>query len=513
MVLGELLREHATRTPEKLAVVDVSTDISLSYGELNARVNSLANALTDGGLRKGDRVAIAQHNCLEYIETFFAAMKLGAVLTTIDFRAAPREMEYMLENSGAAALLIGENYRNALDSMGHGLKAVTNYICIGKGCEDIPKYEKLLAHYPSTEPDTIVDESDLATLFYTSGTTGQPKGVMMTHKNLAAAMMNMLKALPLTSDDVTLHTSPFSHIASTWPLLDHVCAGGTNVTIDKFDPATVLEAIEKHRITTWNTVPTVILRLAEFPELTNYNLTSLRWIGYGASPMPVEVLKKAIGLLGNVFVQVYGSTETYIVTVLPREDHVVDGPEEKVKKLRSCGRPVDGLEVRVVDSKNKDIAPDGTGEIIVKGDSVTPGYWKLPEETAGTIKQGWYYSGDLASVDSDGYLYIVDRKKELIISGGENISPKEVEEVIYRHPAIYEAAVIGVPDEKWGEAARAVVSLKEGMKATEEEIIAFCKQNLARFKAPKSVVIIDSLPKTASGKISRKEIKDRFRGQ
>lgn len=226
--------------------------------------------------------------------------------------------------------------------------------------------------------------------------------------------------------------------------------------------------------------------------------------------MPVEVLKRAILNLGNIFIQVYGSTETYIVTLLPKEDHVVDGPEDKVRRLGSCGKALSGCEVRVVNEAGKDVVPGEVGEIIVRGDSVTQGYWKLPEETARTIKQGWFYSGDLATADEEGYIYIIDRKKELIISGGENISPKEVEGVIYRHPSVFEVAVIGVPDEKWGEAVKAIVVLRDGKPVTEAELIAFCRQNLARFKVPKSVVFTDSLPKTTSGKISRKELKDRY---
>ena len=510
MVLGEILLRNAIDNPDKLAVVDTSTGVKCTYGEINARVNRLANALTALGVSKGDRVAILQHNCLEYIETFFAAMKTGAVLTTVDFRAASGELKYLLNDSEANTLVIGENYLRQISALRAELSTVKNIICLGKTAEDVPGYEEIIAQQPPTEPDTDVGENDLATLYYTSGTTGSPKGVMMTHRNLTAAMMNMLKALPLTSRDVTLHTSPFSHIAAVWPLLAHCYVGGTNVTVVQFDLKTVLDAISGYKVTTWNTVPTVILRLVEDADRANYDLSSLRWIGYGASPMPVEVLKKAITRLGRVFVQVYGSTETYIVTFLPTDDHILEGPEEVVRRLRSCGRPLDGLRVRVVNNQDRDIIPGETGEITVKGDSVTSGYWKLPRETDKTIKQGWYYSGDLATVDEAGYIYIIDRKKELIISGGENISPKEVEDIIYQHPSVFEVVVIGVPDEKWGEAIKAVITLKNGQTATEEEIIAFCKKHLARFKSPKSVDFVDRLPKTTSGKISRKEVKDRY---
>jgi long-chain acyl-CoA synthetase len=431
-------------------------------------------------------------------------------MVPLDYRIVSRELTYLLNDSEANTLIIGANYLHLVSSIRSELSTVKNLFFIGQSVKNMQSYDECVSSYPSTEPDTDAGENDLATLYYTSGTTGSPKGVMMTHRNLVAAMMNMMEALPVRSADVTLHTSPFSHIAAVWPLLVHCFAGATNVVLEKFDPRVVLEAIEDNKVTTWNSVPTMILRLTEYPDLTNYELSSLRWVGYGAAPMPAEVLKRAMLNLGNLFLQVYGSTETYIVTLLTKEDHIVEGPEDKVRRLGSCGKPLSGCEVRVVNEPGKNIIPGEIGEIIVRGDSVTRGYWKLPEETARTIKRGWFYTGDLATVDEEGYIYIIDRKKELIISGGENISPKEVEEVIYGHPSVFEVAVIGVPDKKWGEATKAVVVLRSGKAATEEEIIAFCRHNLARFKVPKSVVFTDSLPKTASGKISRKELKDRY---
>jgi acyl-CoA synthetase (AMP-forming)/AMP-acid ligase II len=510
MLLNNILLKNANSNPKKPAVIDTGTHTICTYDELNASSNRLAHALTDAGVSKGDRVAIVQHNCLEYIVAFFAVSKIGAVLATFDYRLAPRELMYLLNDSRANTLIIGENYLDLIRPIRSEISTVRNFICIGQSAEDMQGYNELTSIYPTTEPVAKIDENDLATLYYTSGTTGLPKGVMMTHKNLAAAMMNMLKVLPVTSDDITLHTSPFSHIAPIWPLLDHCYVGGGNVILRRVEPGVVLEAISEYKVTTWNTVPTMILRLIEYPELDRYDLSSLRWIGYGASPMPIEVLKKAILKLGNIFTQVYGATETYIVNVFPKEDHVLNGPESRLRRLRSCGKPLDGFEVRIVNEQNKDIEPGETGEIIVKGDSVTTGYWGLPEETANTIKQGWYYTGDLATVDEEGYIYIIDRKKEIIISGGENISPREIEEIIYKHPSVFEVAVIGVPDEKWVEAVKAVVVLKEGKTATGEEIIAFCKKNMASFKAPKSVDFTDSLPKTLSGKISRKEIKGKY---
>ncbi|MFC2035436.1 class I adenylate-forming enzyme family protein [Chloroflexota bacterium] len=509
MVIGEILLRNATNNPDNLAVVCKSTDTSRTYGELNTIVNRFTHALTDIGVSKGDRVAIVQHNCLQYIETIFAVMKIGAVVVPLDYRLVARELTYLLNDSGANTLLIGANYLNLANSIRSQLSTVKNFLCIGQGAEDMQSYDELLSSYPSTEPDTYVDENDLAMLLYTSGTTGLPKAATTTQRNLVASMMNMMEPLSWQPDDVTLHTSPFSHVAATWPLLDNLYIGGTNVVVERFDPKVVLEAIQENRVTSWNSIPTMISRLLEYPDLTNYDLSSLRWVVYGGAPMPIEVLRRAILNFGNIFAQVYGLTEAHIVTFLPIEDHITEGAKDKVRKISSCGKAVGCNQVRVVNGQGKDVLPDETGEIIMRGDNVIRGYWKLPEETASTIKGGWFYTGDLATLDEEGYIYIIDRKKELIVSGGENISPKEVEGVIYGHPSVFEVAVIGVPDEKWGEAVKAIVVLRVGKTATEEEIIAFCKQNLARFKVPKSITFTDSLPKTASGKIFKGGLKSK----
>lgn len=510
MVLGDIVAKNAVDNPERLAVICRSTNSKYTYGELNARVNSLANGLIDLGLCRGDRLAILQHNCASYIEIFFASAKIGTALVALDHRLVGRELAYILNDSETGTLIVGAEYVDVVESVRSQLDKVETVICIRGGAPGMKSYDEFVSSRPSTEPNVSVDENDLATLYYTSGTTGLPKGVMTTHKNLWVAMMNTEVALPVKSDDITLHTSPFSHIAAVWPLLTHCHAGGTNVILERFDPKLVLEAIQHERVTTWNSVPTMIQRVLEYLDIMSYDLSSLRWVGYGASPMPLEVLKKAISTCGNRFAQVYGSTEAYIVTLLPKEDHVADGPEVETKKLTSCGKPIGDCEVRIVDEEGKDVAQGEVGEIAVRGESVFEGYWRNPEETARAIRQGWFHTGDLAHVDDNGYVYITGRKKELIISGGENISPREIEDVIYRHPSVLEAVVIGVPDEKWGEAVKVVVVLRDGKMADSEEIISFCRQNLARFKVPKSVDFVDSLPKTATGKVMRRELKERY---
>jgi acyl-CoA synthetase (AMP-forming)/AMP-acid ligase II len=512
MLLKDILLRSVAHRPDGLAVACCTTGATLTYGGLNAAVNQLSNALVGIGTQKGDRLAIAQHNCPEYIVTFFAAAKTGAVLVPLDHRLTPRELTYLLNDSGASVLFVGADLVEVAKSALSTAATVEHLVCIGNGDGSTPGFREFLSSYPTTEPDVNVDEKDLATLHYTSGTTARPKGVMMTHRNLVAGTKVMLSALPVTSEDVTLHTSPFSHIAAEWPLLTHCYAGGTNVVVAKPDMETILRAIADNQVTTWNTVPTLIQRMLQHASLSRHDLKSLRWIGYGASPMPIDIVRQAIAVIGDVFVQVYGLTETYILTLLPKEDHVVEGSEGATRRIRSCGRALPGCLVRVVDASGQDVSTGQTGEIIAAGDSVTNGYWNLPRETAEAIRDGWFYTGDIAKTDEDGYIYILDRKKEIIVSGGENVSPREVEEVIYSHPAVLEAAVIGVPDETWGEAVRAVVVLKEGHVVTADDIMSLCKRNLAGFKVPKRVEFMDSLPKTASGKIARREIKDSVPG-
>ncbi|MDI6775936.1 MAG: long-chain-fatty-acid--CoA ligase [Syntrophales bacterium] len=509
MVLAELLMRNVRNNPHKRAMVCRETRISLTYGEFNARVNSLLNGLCDLGVKKGDRVAVLYHNCHHYAELFFALVKGGMVLVPIDFRLKEKEISFLLNNSQASMVVVGEDYIEVLPSP-VDIPTVRGLICIGKAPDGMEDYEYLISSHPPWEPRVNVEEKDLATLYHTSGTTGVPKGVMMTHKNLISIATNTLIAFRITPDDITLHTSPFSHVAPIWPLLIHFYMGGSNVLLKKFAPQDVLEAIEEERITTWNSVPVMIIQLLNYPDIHRYDLSSLRWISYGAAPMPVEILKRALTLLGPILIQVYGLTEAYPVTLLPREDHILEGPEEKLRRLGSCGRELINCEARVVDERGEDVAPGEIGEIITKGDHVMEGYWGLPEETSATIKDGWLYTGDLATVDAEGYIYIVDRKKEIIISGGENISPREVEEVIYMHPSVSEVAVIGVPDEKWGEAVKALVVLREGKKATAEEIIDLCKNNLAGFKKPKAVEFLISLPHTPSGKVLKRELRERY---
>ena len=436
------------------------------------------------------------------MEAYLAAAKGGFALVPINYRLIGREVAYIINNSEPITLIYEEEYQGLVKITSSDISSVKNFI-------PMSRYEELISKSPAHEPEVLISEEDIVCIMYTSGTTGLPKGAVMTHKNWLSHTVNMVLELNISSEDVTLNVTPFFHVATIWPMLTHLYMGGTNVILSRFEPKAVLETLERERITTCNLVPTMIIQMLECSDINRYDLSSIRWLGYGASPMPVEVLRRAIAIFGKKLVQVYGLTEACpLLTLLPAEEHILEGP--KARRLTSCGREIINVEVRVVDEGGKDVAPGRVGEIIARGDIIIKGYWRMPEETASTIRDGWLYTGDLATVDEEGYIYIVDRKKDIIISGGENISSREVEEALYSHPAVLEAAVIGVPDKVLGEAVKAVVVLKEGVRATEAEIIEHCKGRLAGYKRPRSVDFVESLPKSAAGKILKRELRERY---
>jgi acyl-CoA synthetase (AMP-forming)/AMP-acid ligase II len=501
-----MIDDNAQKYPDKIAFIFENT--SHTFMEVNQRINRLVNALAELGVDKGDRVGILAHNCPQYFEVFGLA-KAGRVCVPLNYRSVGRELVYLINNSEINTVIMEMEFVDIINSIRHELDLVRNYICLDAEVDGMMGYEQLISRFPADEPTDDAEPDDPCVLFYTSGTTGHPKGAIHTHKSLVAEIK--VRHDDFVSSDVSLCVMPFFHVGgSAANLLPAFAAGATIVIHGEFDETKVLAAIEKDKVTYVGLVPAMIIRLLDHPDLSRYDLSSLRTIMYVGSPMPLEALKRGIGHFGAIFTQLFGQTETLNVAVLAKEEHRVEGSPKELKRLESAGTPLGEGEIRIVDEQSHDVPLGEAGEIVVCSDRMMTGYWKMPEETAKTIKDGWLHMGDVGRMDEDGYVYLVDRKKDMIISGGENIYSREVEEVLYMHPAVLEAAVVGVPDDKWGESVKAMVVLKEGAVACEEEIIDFCKEHMASYKKPRSVEFRESLPKTASGKIRKEELREPY---
>lgn len=493
----------------------VCGDRRATFSQFNTRVNRLIRSLHRHGVRKGGVVGILSWNCSEYAEFYGTAMKGGFIASPFNPRLHPEELEYLINYSETAILFVGPELVETVERLKPHLPMVKNYICLGDSVPGMVPYEELLGSGGSGEPDSEVVKDDPVIILYTSGTTGLPRGALYTH---AQKLDNTrIKALEMGTKlgDRHLMVLPFFHIGGdshVWPFF---LTGGCNVILPNrsFDPVAVLMAIQEEKVTDMQIVPTQLNVLLSHADLEKYELKSLNRIYYAASPMPVELLRKGLKVFGPIFAQGYGQTESgpQICTLHKEAHQVLDKPAEKQKVLLSCGQPSLGVHVRVVDKDNVDVGLGVVGEIIAQSDSIMTEYWKKPKETAETIIDGWLHTGDLAYYDKEGFIYIVDRKKDMIVSGGENVYSREVEDVLYKHPAVAEAAVVGVPDPTWVERVHAVIALKAGTNATEKEMIAFCKEHIASYKAPKSVEFVVSLPKNPQGKILKKDIRAKYR--
>ena len=507
MGVGNIHRRSAFNNANKPALVFESRRIS--YGELNQRVNRLANGLLQMGLLKGDRVAVLLHNGPEFFEVYFACAKSGAIFVPINNLLKQKELVQVFQYIELRFLIYDDEYSETLRAVLPGLKFLELPIALRSQTSGCKNYGKLIETAESREPEVNISDDDIANIFLTSGTTGRPKGAMRTHRHDVINMMTSALELGIKHDDRSLFLFPFYHVTFA-DNLRHILMANTIVIKKegKFDAGEVLNILAKEKITTCQFVPTMINAMLQAENPEKYDLDRLRLIIYAASPMPVELLKKAINRFGCQFAQMYGQTETGPCTTMLRpEDHVLEGSETRMARLASAGRAVLDYEIRIVDGTGKDVATGEVGEIIVRSEAMTAGYWNLPEKTAEGIKEGWLYTGDFGRFDEDGYLFIVDRKDDMIISGGKNIYPREIEEVIYTHEAVLEAAVIGVPDDYWGESVKAFVVLKEGMSATEDDIIDLCKKTIASYKKPRFVAFVQQLPKSSTGKILKRVIK------
>ena len=511
MHVGHLLTRAAGRWPGRPAWLE--GDAVVTFSEAEARVNRLAHALLALGARPGDRIGMLIPNCSQGLETILAPMKAGMGVVPMNIRLHPGEHEYMLNDSRARILVYHRDFRTHLAAIRGNLKSVERFIVVGSGEKGDLGFEELQEGRPATPPEVRIQPDDLAWLFYTSGTTGRPKGAMLTHRNLLAMVQIFLLDLnPARETDVLLHAAAITH-GSGISIFHHIARGAASAfpATRSFEPRKIFEAVQRYRVTTMFLAPTMIHMLTTSGAHRDYDLASLHTVFYGGGPMYVEQQQAAVRMFGPIFCQLFGQGEAPMVcTTLPKAEHLAADDPVKQRRLASAGRETTAVRVRVVDDEDRDVPPGAPGEIVVRGDLVMKGYWGKPEATAETLRNGWLHTGDVGHLDADGYLYITDRKKDMIISGGANIYPREVEEVVCTHPAVHEVAVVGVPDEKWGESVRAVVVLRPGARATEAEIIEHCRQHLASYKKPASVDFLPELPKNAYGKILKRELRERY---
>ncbi len=512
MNVGKLLTKSAQSFPENLAIAHGSK--SLTYAQFDARANQFANALRRLGVGAGDNVALLMYNCSEMLEAMFACFKAGCGAVPINFRLHPREFSFIIDHSEAKAVVITSEFNESLMDIRKEIPQARHIITVSGARGELLAYETLLASESADFEDADVDPTDLAWLFYTSGTTGMPKGAMLTHRNLLAMTMSCYADMfrGIDSDDATLHAAPLSHGSGLYAL-PNVGKASAHIIPDSksFDPELVLKCIEEHQVTNMFVAPTMLKRLIDSPAVDHCELSSLKSMIYGGAPMLVEDLMKAMKKLGPCLVQLYGMGETPMtISYLSHQDHVLTGSPEQMKRLGSAGFARTDVEVKVFDGDDNELPPLKMGEIVTRSDLVMKGYWRNPEATSETLRGGWLHTGDMGYIDEQGYVFIMDRSKDMIISGGENIYPREIEEVIIQHPAVREVAVIGVPDEEWGEAIKAVVAVASGQEATEDDLIEFCREHIASYKKPKSVDFVDELPKNNNGKIVKKDLRAKY---
>jgi len=508
MLIADMLARAVHLFGSRPALVD--GEVRLTYAELNGRVQLLAAALQGLGLRHGKHAAILAHNSFRYMEAYLAASPAGIVLAPINTRLSPRETAFILNDGEIEVLLLDAEFLPMLAQIRPELKTVRHVILLdGEPPPDVLGYENLLtAADPARVEPRAWAEDDMALLCYTGGTTGLPKGVMLSQRNVVANALHAIQFAAYNERDVWLHAAPMFHLADSWACHALTVLGAFHVFMDRFEPGRALRLIEQHGITATLIVPTMINLILDHPDAGRHDLSTLRRIVYGASPMPVERLRAAFRLFGPILQQAYGQTETapFLTATLIR-DNKAEGSEQELHRLASCGQEVLGVQVRVVDGEGRPVKPGEVGQIIARGPNVMLGYWKRPDETAATLVNGWVHTGDMATVDEENYIYIVDRAKDMIVTGGENVYSTEVENVLYRHPAVREAAVIGVPDDTWGEAVKALVVLREGAQAAPDELIAHCHAQIAGYKCPKSVDFLPELPKSGAGKILKVELR------
>lgn len=500
MNLGSILRISANKYPHRDAVIFEND--RATFAELQERVNQRAHGLLGLGIQKGDHVATLAVNCRELVETIFAVLRIGAVLVPLNIRLSATELSYIIDHSDVSTIIFLKGFEGIIGQIQPRLKQVKRFLVIGGSpSPNFIDFNAAAAEQSKDEPSIEVQEQDVAMILYTAGTTGRPKGAVLTHENWLWSAINGTIAFRVRPGLRSLIVYPFFHVAGFINLFVCIFSAAPLVTLQKFDPIKFLELIEREKVDRMANPPTVYNRILQAPDVEKYDLSSIRYLMSGAEVMPDETrnqlrrLFPRAGIFDN-----YGMTEAC--------SFLTSRPEEYTEsKPYSVGVPAISVEVRVVDDQGNDVAPNVTGEIIARGPNVMKEYYKDPERTAEALRHGWFYTQDLGRFDEDRFLYVIERKHNMIISGGENVYPREVEEVLYRHPKILEAAVYGCPDPIWGQRVHAAVVLKPGEKMTAEEIFEFCRGDLGSYKRPKSVDFVKSLPRNPAGKVLRYRLK------
>ena len=507
--IGLLLSKRALINPEREAFVDSSSGLRLTFAQLNSRCNRLANSLIELGVKQGDRVALSLMNSAEFLEAYFAVAKIGGIVVPLNWRLVSDELEFILKDSGAKTLIFGEEFIDVVaDLNSRGEKTdVENWIQVAADNgenEFAQDYENFRDKGNDVEPEIGAEDDDLLYIMYTSGTTGLPKGVVHSHHTSIWALITFVASTDLRDEDRYLAALPLFHVGSLIPVTLNIYWGVTSIIMREFDPVRAWDLIQEEKVTCSLLVPAMLNFMSQVPDIRSYDYSNLRWIQSGASPLPVNLIKKYAEWDIEVH-QIYGLTECC-------GPACVISAENALNKIGSTGRPFFHTEGKVVDEEGNDCSPGEQGEVWLKGKHIMLEYWNRPEATAETITEdGWLRTGDVAAIDDEGFIYIQDRIKDMIISGGENVYPAEIENVILALPGVTEVAVIGQPSEKWGESPFAIV-VKNEEEVSEADILNHCDGKLARFKLPKGAAFIDVIPRNANGKVLKRELRLQFPG-
>jgi fatty-acyl-CoA synthase len=513
LLVDDFLRRAADLYPDKTAIVDGAE--RYSYREWRERVNRFSRALRGLGVRQGDRVCILSPNSHYFLESFYATSQIGAILVPLNYRLTAADHEYILGHAGVSVAIVDAAYAPVLGEIRGRLPKVRHWIATpAPGAErppDFTDFDAWVAPESAEPPPPIPrEESGVVSLNYTSGTTARPKGVMLTHRNCYLNAYNLIAHLGVRHEDVELWTLPMFHCNGWGGVYALTGMGGTHVVLRAVDAAEIFRLIEREKVTFACMAPAVLRTILDYPDRAKHRVTTRPRFTVAGAPPPAAFIERLERELGWSFLQIYGLTETAPLLTVCRPDHATRA-DDWPRRARA-GVPGLGVEIRVVDDAGEPVPRDGrsVGEVCARSNVVFAGYWEQPEETAKAIREGWFHTGDLAVWDASGSIHIVDRKKDVIISGGENISSPEIEDALYQHPAVLECAVIGVPHEKWGETPRALVVLRPGKSADEAELIAFCRERLAHFKCPTSVELVEALPRTATGKLQKYVLRERY---